>query len=226
MKHHRRRHGHHRFGDHSSLSPGKVLRAHASIKDMSIGGLVGLGGGLGAIYGLNKLNAKRATQGKGALGFVVNGAGQTVPAAWLPFVPAVGGLAIGLAGYYATKRHKGKALAILGGSVLGGLIVSGFQFIKAKWSPQFGDYVRVRLSGYGNVLVNQGALGNLIVRHAGARRGRAGRPQGVGDGRAAHVGGESRGACIGGLSAGAHLAQANETARAEDRARAGQWRGR
>jgi hypothetical protein len=140
-----------------------VLRQSVPLKEAALGTGVGLGAGLGAIFALNKLNASRAAAGKPALGFTVDATGKTVPAIWQPFVPAIGGLVVGLAGSMLLRKSRSRAAAVLVGSVVGGLLVSGFQLIKAKFPAQFGDYVRVRLAGYGNVLINQGALGNLIV---------------------------------------------------------------
>jgi hypothetical protein len=164
-RHKRHYHGrghHHRFGD--ALSLRRTLHAHVSVKDIGVGALVGLGSGLGAIYGLNKLNASRAKKGQPAIGFKVDATGNTVPAPWLPFVPALGGLVVGLgSGFVLKGKHSKRRVAVLAGSVLGGLVVSGFQYAKSRWSGQFGDYLKVRLAGYGNVLINQGALGNLLV---------------------------------------------------------------
>lgn len=169
MARHRRKRSYHgrsrrRSRGFGFISPGQLLRENVSLKDAALGGAVGLAGGLGALYALNTINATRAANKQAAIGFTTDATtGNPVPAMWMPLLPAFGGVILGVAGYMATKRNKRKAVAILGGSILGGLLVSGFQFAKNKWSTQFGDYVRVRLAGYGNVLVRQDALGNLLV---------------------------------------------------------------
>lgn len=161
----RRHRRHHRGGGYGlMLSPARLLRESVSVKDAAIGGFVGLGGALGALYAFNKLNATRQAAGQSAIGFTtVPGTNTPTPAFWVPFIPAIGGIAVGAAGYMAMKRNRRRGAAILAGSILGGLIVTGLNYAKNKWSGQFGDYLKVRLNGYGNVLVQQGALGNMLV---------------------------------------------------------------
>lgn len=160
-KHHGKRRS---FG--LSLSPGKILRENVSIKDAAFGGVVGIAGSLGALYAFNKINASRATAGQTPIGVTVttvNGVSTTTQATWVQFLPAIGGLAIGIAGFMAMKKNRKRAAAILGGATLGGLLITGFNYIKSNYSSSFGDYVRVRLAGMGNVLVHQGAMGNLLL---------------------------------------------------------------
>lgn len=155
------RHKHRRRSGFGFLSPMKLLRENVSVKDLAIGGGIGLGGALGALYFFNKTNAARSAAGQPTIGFTtVNG--SPVPAFWVPFLPAIGGTAAGVAAYFALKKGR-KGSAALAGGILGGLIVTGLNYAKGKWSGQFGDYLKVRLNGYGNVLVQQGSLGNLLV---------------------------------------------------------------
>lgn len=130
---------------------------------MGIGGLVGVVGGLGALYILNKVNASRAANKQTAIGVTVDASGTPAPSAWVPALPAIGGLAIGIAGYMLTKKSPRRAFGLLGGAAAGGLAIAAFQFIKGKNPTAFGDYLKVKMPGMGNVLVHSGALSNYLI---------------------------------------------------------------
>ena len=100
-------------------------------KSLIIGSALGLAGALGLKWAIKKYPSIAVK----------------VPVAVQDWLPAVGGLVAGAAGYFAFKKG-GKGAAYAAGAVAAGLVVQAYTLVMNKYADKFAGIVDYRLAGF------------------------------------------------------------------------------